>query len=43
MGHHIDGLKFAGGSFSLMPDKAVREMIGIAHEADIYVSTVSLR
>lgn len=39
MGHHIDGLKFAGGSFSLMPDKAVREMIDIAHEADIYVST----
>jgi len=27
MGHHVDGLKFAGGSFSLMPEKAVREMI----------------
>src|SRR3712207_88206 len=27
MGYHIDGLKFAGGSFSLMPEKAVRELI----------------
>lgn len=40
MGHHIDGLKFAGGSFSLFPEKAVREMIDIAHENDVYVSTV---
>lgn len=40
MGHHIDGLKFAGGSFSLFPEKAVREMIDIAHENEVYVSTV---
>jgi phosphosulfolactate synthase (CoM biosynthesis protein A) len=40
MGHHIDGLKFAGGSFSLMPEKSLRELIDIAHADDVYVSTV---
>ncbi|RFU31606.1 hypothetical protein B7463_g4735, partial [Scytalidium lignicola] len=39
MGHHADGLKFAGGSFSLIPARAAREMIDIAHENKIYVST----
>ncbi|OCK84693.1 sulfonate biosynthesis enzyme [Lepidopterella palustris CBS 459.81] len=39
MGHHIDGLKFAGGSFSLMPEKSLRELIDIAHANDVYVST----
>lgn len=39
MGHHIDGLKFAGGSFSLMPEKSLRELIDICHENDVYVST----
>ncbi len=40
MGHHVDGLKFAGGSFSLMPEKALTELIDIAHANDVYVSTV---
>lgn len=40
MGHHVDGLKFAGGSFSLFPEKELREMIDIAHANDVYVSTV---
>jgi len=40
MGSHVDGLKFAGGSFALMPEKRVREMTDIAHENDVYVSTV---
>jgi hypothetical protein len=40
MGHHVDGLKFAGGSFSLMPEKSLRELIDIAHANDVYVSTV---
>ncbi|KAL5352482.1 hypothetical protein ACLOAV_002430 [Pseudogymnoascus australis] len=31
MGTHVDGLKFAGGSFSLMPEGRVREMIEVAH------------
>ncbi|KAE8453300.1 hypothetical protein EG329_011367 [Mollisiaceae sp. DMI_Dod_QoI] len=39
MGHHVDGLKFAGGSFSLMPEKGLRELIDIAHANDVYVST----
>jgi len=39
MGYHIDGLKFAGGSFSLMPEERVRELIDLAHEHQVYVST----
>jgi len=39
MGHHIDGFKFAGGSFSLFPERALVEMIKLAHEHDVYVST----
>ena len=39
MGSHVDSLKFSGGSFSLMPRKAVRELIEIAHEHDTLVST----
>lgn len=42
MGYHIDGFKFAGGSFSLFPERAVMEMIELAHEYDVYVSTVRL-
>jgi phosphosulfolactate synthase (CoM biosynthesis protein A) len=39
MGYHIDGLKFAGGSFSMMPEERVRELIDLAHENEVYVST----
>jgi len=39
MGAHVDSLKFAGGSFSLMPRKALTELIEIAHEYDVLVST----
>ncbi|MGE5571346.1 MAG: phosphosulfolactate synthase [Rhodospirillales bacterium] len=35
----VDSLKFAGGSFTLMPRKAVRELIEIAHRYDVLVST----
>jgi len=38
-GHHIDGLKFSGGGFSLMPEQHLRELIDIAHEHGVYVST----
>lgn len=41
MGHHVDGLKFAGGSFSLFPEDKLRELIDIAHDNGVYVSTVS--
>ena len=40
IGYRIDGLKFAGGSFLLMPEKSVTELIDIAHENDVYVSMV---
>ena len=39
MGTYIDVLKFAGGSFSLMPRKAVRELLDICHRHDVLVST----
>ncbi|KAB5546795.1 putative sulfonate biosynthesis enzyme [Coniochaeta sp. 2T2.1] len=39
MGHHVDGLKFAGGSFSLFPEDKLRELIDLAHQHDVYVST----
>ncbi|KAK1773791.1 Phosphosulfolactate synthase [Copromyces sp. CBS 386.78] len=39
MGHHIDGLKFAGGSFSLFPEAHLRELIDLAHSHGVYVST----
>ncbi|KAL2265022.1 hypothetical protein VTJ83DRAFT_7532 [Remersonia thermophila] len=39
MGYFIDGLKFAGGSFSLFPEERLRELIDLAHEHGVYVST----
>ncbi|OXV09256.1 hypothetical protein Egran_02980 [Elaphomyces granulatus] len=39
MGSHVDGLKFAGGSFSLFEEKPLRELIDLAHSHDVYVST----
>ena len=40
MGYNIDGLKFGGGSFSLYPEPQLRELIDLAHEHGVYVSTV---
>jgi phosphosulfolactate synthase (CoM biosynthesis protein A) len=39
MGEWVDALKFAGGSFSLMPRRAVRELIEICHRHRVEVST----
>jgi phosphosulfolactate synthase (CoM biosynthesis protein A) len=39
MGAYVDSLKFAAGSFSLMPREAVRELTGLCHEHDVLVST----
>ena len=39
MGAYVDVLKFAGGSFTLMPESAVRELIGTCHAHDVLVST----
>lgn len=39
MGNYVDALKFAGGSFSLMPRKAVKELLDLCHEHNVVVST----
>lgn len=39
MGAYVDIFKFSGGSFSLMPMKAVKDLIGTCHEHDVMVST----
>ncbi len=39
MGVYVDALKFAGGSFSLMPRRVVAELIGLCHHHDVLVST----
>lgn len=39
MGGWVDALKFAGGSFSLMPRRAVKELIDLCHSHDVQVST----
>ncbi|XPS80910.1 hypothetical protein M3J09_012855 [Ascochyta lentis] len=39
VGSHVDGLKFAGGSFSLFPEPALCELVDLAHSHGVYVST----
>lgn len=39
MGEYVDSLKFAGGSFALMPRQEVKEFIEICHRHDVLVST----
>jgi phosphosulfolactate synthase (CoM biosynthesis protein A) len=39
MGNYVDSLKFAGGSFTLMPERAVREIVDVCHQHDVLVST----
>src|SRR5213075_2158733 len=39
MGAYVDSLKFAGGSFSLMPRSAVKEIVEICHRHEVLVST----
>ena len=41
MGSYVDSLKFAGGSFALMPRTSVRRLIEIAHEHDVLGSTAA--
>ncbi|KAI9149494.1 Protein HEAT-STRESS-ASSOCIATED [Paramyrothecium foliicola] len=36
MGYHVDGVKFAGGSFSLFPEDKLRELIDLAHQHQAY-------
>ena len=39
MGAYVDILKYAGGSFSLMPRRAVQELNDLCHQYDVLVST----
>jgi phosphosulfolactate synthase (CoM biosynthesis protein A) len=39
VGEYVDGLKYAGGSFALMPRARVREINDLAHKHNVYVST----
>src|SRR5438874_11982865 len=39
MGPYIDSLKFAGGSFALMPRSAVKKLLDLCHAAGVLVST----
>ena len=39
MGIFVDSVKFAGGSFTLMPGDVVREIIELCHTYDVTVST----
>ena len=39
MDQYVDSLKFAGGSFTLMPDEALKSIIETAHAHDVMVST----
>ncbi|MCI0437861.1 MAG: phosphosulfolactate synthase, partial [Chloroflexi bacterium] len=38
-GEYVDALKFAGGSFALMPRKAVAALVETCHEFGVQVST----
>jgi phosphosulfolactate synthase (CoM biosynthesis protein A) len=39
VGAYVDSLKFAGGSFALMPRQALKEIIDLCHRYDVRVST----
>ncbi|MDR7426121.1 MAG: phosphosulfolactate synthase [Armatimonadota bacterium] len=39
MGAYVDSLKFAGGSFSLMPRRVVTDLIDLCHRYNVLVST----
>ncbi|MEM9420884.1 MAG: phosphosulfolactate synthase [Pseudomonadota bacterium] len=39
MGEHVDGFKYAGGSFSLMPAEYVQKFNQICHDFGVYTST----
>jgi len=39
VGAYVDALKFAGGSFAIMPRRLVRELIDLCHRNQVLVST----
>ena len=38
MGQYVDALKFAGGSFSLMPREVIARVVELCHAHDVLVS-----
>lgn len=38
-GSYVDGIKFAGGSFTLQPVESLKKVIDLAHDNGVYVST----
>src|SRR2546430_14127750 len=42
MGAYVDSLKFAGGSFTLMPERAVQDIIELCHVHEVLFSTGGL-
>ncbi len=42
MGAFVDVLKFAGGSFSLMPRSVVKDLLDLCHQHSVLVSTGGL-
>ena len=39
MSAYVDSLKFAAGSFTLMPERALREIVDLCHKHEVLVST----
>lgn len=39
MGQFVDGVRFSGGSESLMPKAFIKEVTNMAHKHNVYVST----
>ncbi|XP_078433727.1 aldolase-type TIM barrel family protein [Wolffia australiana] len=39
MGQFVDGLRFSGGSYTLAPRSSIKEIIRMAHERNVYVSS----
>jgi phosphosulfolactate synthase (CoM biosynthesis protein A) len=39
VGEYVDGVKYAGGSFALMPRSRVRDINDLAHKHNAYIST----
>ncbi len=39
VGTYVDALKFAGGSFALMPRRAIKDLIDLCHRHEVLVST----
>lgn len=39
MGPYVDSLKFAGGSFRLLPRAALKELVDLAHRHNVLIST----